>query len=50
MSRGDGLARLRRALEDYGCTVRGTSAQCPGPDHKNGDRTRSLSIGQGDDD
>jgi len=50
VSRGDGLARLRRALEDYGCTVRGTSAQCPGPDHKNGDRTRSLSIGQGDDD
>lgn len=50
MSRGDGLARLRQALEDYGCTVRGTSAQCPGPDHKNGDRTRSLSIGQGNDD
>lgn len=47
VSRGDALARLRQALEDYGCTVRGTSAQCPGPDHKNGDRTPSLSIDQG---
>ena len=47
VSRGDGLARLSQALEDRGCTVRGTSAQCPGPDHKNGDRTLSLSIGQG---
>ena len=48
MSRGDGLARLRRALEEHGCTVRGDAAQCPGPDHKNGDRNLSLSIGQGD--
>ena len=38
MSRGDGLARLSRALEEHGCMVRGTSAQCPGPDHANGDR------------
>lgn len=44
MSRGDGLARLIAALEDHGCTVRGTSAQCPGHD----DRDPSLSIGQGD--
>lgn len=29
--------------------VRGTSAQCPGPDHANRDRRTSLSIGQGRD-
>ncbi len=44
MSRGDGLARLRQALEEHGCTVRGTSAQCPAHE----DRAPSLSIGEGD--
>jgi 5S rRNA maturation endonuclease (ribonuclease M5) len=39
------LERLRRALEDHGCTVRGNAAQCPAPDHD--DRQASLSIGQG---
>lgn len=43
MSRGDGLARLRQALEEHGCTVRGSSAQCPAHD----DRQASLSIRQG---
>ena len=37
--------RLEEALRDHGCTVRGNSAQCPGPDHANGDRNPSLSIG-----
>ncbi len=45
MSRGDGLARLRQALEDHGSQVRGTSAQCPAHE----DRQASLSIGQGRD-
>ena len=45
MSRGDGLARLRAALADHSCTVRGGSAQCPAHD----DREASLSIGQGRD-
>lgn len=44
---GDGLARLTTALESCGYAVRGTSAQCPGPAHKNGDRNHSLSIRQG---
>jgi hypothetical protein len=44
---GVGLARLRRALEDHGCIVRGTAAQCPVPDHD--DRQASLSISQGRD-
>lgn len=41
--------RLEQALADHGCTVRGDSAQCPGPEHANGDRNHSLSIGQGRD-
>lgn len=45
MSRGDGLARLRQALEEYGCTIRGTNAQCPAHD----DRSPSLSVTQGRD-
>jgi hypothetical protein len=45
VSHGDGLARLREALEAHGCTVRGRAAQCPVPDHH--DRQASLSIGQG---
>ena len=45
MSRGDGLARLREALEEHGSAIRGTSAQCPAHD----DREASLSIGQGRD-
>jgi hypothetical protein len=40
---GPALTRLRRALEDHGCRVRGSSAQCPAHD----DRQASLSIGQG---
>jgi hypothetical protein len=47
MSHGDGLARLRQALEEHGCTVRGSAAQCPAPDHD--DRNASLSIDQGRD-
>ena len=45
MSRGDSLARLREALEDHGCTVRGDSAQCPAHE----DRNPSLSVSQGRD-
>jgi putative DNA primase/helicase len=45
VSRGDGLARLRQALEDHGSQVRGDSAQCPAHE----DRDPSLSIGQGND-
>jgi hypothetical protein len=37
--------RLETALADHGCSVRGNAAQCPGPDHANGDRRHSLSIG-----
>jgi AAA domain len=44
MSRGDGLAKLRQALEDHGCAINGTNAQCPAHE----DRAPSLSIGQGD--
>ena len=44
MSRGDGLARLRSALESQGCTVRGSAAQCPAHE----DRLASLSVGQDD--
>jgi hypothetical protein len=47
MSHGDGLDRLRQALEEHGCTVRGSAAQCPAPDHD--DRNASLSVGQGRD-
>jgi hypothetical protein len=43
VSRGDGLARLRQALEDHGCEVHGDSAQCPAHE----DHSPSLSIGQG---
>jgi len=46
---GAALARLTAALEDNGRAVHGTSAQCPGPGHANGDRHPSLSIGQGRD-
>jgi 5S rRNA maturation endonuclease (ribonuclease M5) len=42
---GDALARLTEALEAHGCTVRGSSAQCPAHD----DRQASLSIDQGRD-
>ena len=45
MSRGDGLARLRQALEDHGSRVQGNAAQCPAHE----DRQASLSIGQGRD-
>ena len=45
MSRGDGLSRLRQALQDHGSVIRGTSAQCPAHD----DRQASLSISQGRD-
>jgi hypothetical protein len=45
VSHGDGLARLRRALEEHGCTIRGSNAQCPAHE----DRDPSLSIGQGRD-
>lgn len=44
MSRGDSLERLRHALEEHGCTIRGTNAQCPAHD----DRNPSLSVTQGD--
>jgi hypothetical protein len=43
VSRGDGLARLRQALEEHGCAIRGNNAQCPAHE----DREPSLSIGQG---
>ena len=43
MSRGDALDRLRQALEDHGCQVRGDSAQCPAHE----DTRPSLSVSQG---
>lgn len=39
------LARLADALAAHGCSVRGNSAQCPGPAHASGDKNPSLSIG-----
>ena len=45
MSAGDGLARLRQALDDHGCPVRGGSARCPAHD----DTNPSLSVSQGKD-
>lgn len=47
MSTGDARRRLEQALADHGCSVRGNAAQCPSPEHANGDRNASLSIGQG---
>lgn len=47
MSGGAALRRLTDALSAAGYAVRAGAAQCPGPDHVNGDRNMSLSIGQG---
>ena len=45
MSHGDGLTRLREALEEHGSPPRGTAARCPAHE----DRQASLSLGQGRD-
>lgn len=43
MSEGDALGRVRRALEEKGCQIRGKNAQCPAHE----DRTASFGFWQG---